>query len=115
VWYLDLFAGTNDYEAADAGGTAGHKEINRTNLTMAEIESRLELPIVTDQLELIRLRNLSPAFDGEMKVLDSPENRLHIAWEHPEATLRLEADLRNHGFTIYQDDGTGDRVVMSFE
>jgi sucrose phosphorylase len=115
VWYLDLFAGTNDYEAADAGGTAGHKEINRTNLTMAEIESRLDLPIVTDQLELIRLRNLSPAFDGEMKVLDCPENRLHIAWEHPEAKLRLEADLENHGFTIYQDDGTGDRVVMSFE
>ncbi len=32
VWYLDLFAGKNDYEAADNGGIAGHKEINRTTL-----------------------------------------------------------------------------------
>jgi sucrose phosphorylase len=70
---------------------------------------------VTDQLELIRLRNLSPAFDGEMKILDGPENRLHIAWEHVEAKVRLEADLESHGFTIWQDDGTGERVIMSFE
>ena len=34
VWYLDLFAGRNDYEAADRGGTGGHKEINRTTLKM---------------------------------------------------------------------------------
>ena len=26
VWYLDLFAGKNDYEAANRGGTGGHKE-----------------------------------------------------------------------------------------
>ena len=32
VWYLDLFAGKNDYVAADKGGTGGHKEINRTTL-----------------------------------------------------------------------------------
>ena len=32
VWYLDLFAGKNDYEALKRGGAGGHKEINRTNL-----------------------------------------------------------------------------------
>jgi sucrose phosphorylase len=31
IWYLDLFAGRNDYAAADLGGPAGHKEINRSN------------------------------------------------------------------------------------
>jgi sucrose phosphorylase len=30
IWYLDIFAGKNNYEAADNGGSAGHKEINRT-------------------------------------------------------------------------------------
>jgi len=39
VWYLDLFAGTNDYAAAKRGRTAGHKEINRTTLQIIDIES----------------------------------------------------------------------------
>ena len=41
VWYLDLFAGKNDYAAADNAGTAGHKEINRTTLTIDDIEAGL--------------------------------------------------------------------------
>ena len=41
VWYLDLFAGTNNYEAADRGGTGGHKEINRTTLEPGDIEEGL--------------------------------------------------------------------------
>ena len=53
VWYLDLFAGKNDYAAADNGGTGGHKEINRTALTMDDIEQGLGKPIVQDQLQLI--------------------------------------------------------------
>ena len=46
VWYLDLFAGKNDYAAADSGATAGHKEINRTTLTMNDIEQGLKRPVV---------------------------------------------------------------------
>jgi sucrose phosphorylase len=42
VLYLDLFAGKNDYLAADRGGAAGHKEINRTNLSLEAIETGLE-------------------------------------------------------------------------
>jgi sucrose phosphorylase len=113
VWYLDLFAGRNDYEAADNGGTAGHKEINRTNLSMEEIEARLELPIVRDQLELIRLRNTSPAFAGEMRILETEPHRLHITWRHPKATATLKADLRDHSFTVYQGDGATEEVLMS--
>ena len=44
VWYLDLFAGTNDYAAAERGRTAGHKEINRTTLKIIDIEVRTETP-----------------------------------------------------------------------
>ncbi|MBT8429686.1 MAG: glycosidase [Gammaproteobacteria bacterium] len=113
VWYLDLFAGRNDYEAADNGGTAGHKEINRTNLSTEEIEARLELPIVRDQLELIRLRNTSPAFAGEMRILETEPHRLHITWRHPKATATLKADLRDHSFTVYQGDGATEEVLMS--
>jgi sucrose phosphorylase len=115
VWYLDLFAGTNDYAAAERGRTAGHKEINRTTLKMIDIETGLQRPIVLDQLALIRLRNTSPAFAGEMKVFKTKSHRLHISWQHPEATLTLKANLRNHRFSVYQGDGTNEEVLMAFE
>ncbi|MDH3888876.1 MAG: glycosidase, partial [Gammaproteobacteria bacterium] len=116
VWYLDLFAGTNDYAAAKRGRTAGHKEINRTTLEIIDIELGLKRPIVRDQLKLIRLRNTSPAFDGEIKILKSKRHRLHITWQHPEATASLKADLRNSSFTVYQGNGKDeDEVYMSFK
>jgi len=115
VWYLDLFAGKNDYTAAALGRTAGHKEINRTTLTRTDIEAGLQRPVVLDQLELIRLRNTSPAFRGEMKIHDTEPHLLHIAWQHPQATTRLKADLRTHDFTVYLDEGAGEKVYLSFE
>lgn len=114
VWYLDLFAGTNDYAAVERGDTAGHKEINRTTLRIVNIESGLKRPIVLDQLELIRLRNTSPAFNGEMKILETEPHLLHISWRHPEVTLTLKADLSDHSFTVFQNDGDGEEALMSF-
>ncbi len=115
VWYLDLFAGTNDYAAAGMGRTAGHKEINRTTLKPVDIENGLKRPIVRDQLELIRLRNVSPAFDGELEIFATEPHRLHLTWRHPDATATLKADLRRHSFTVYQGDGMDGAVLMSFE
>jgi sucrose phosphorylase len=106
VWYLDLFAGKNDYEAADKGGIAGHKEINRTTLTLDDVETGLRRLIVRDQLDLIRMRNVSPAFEGEMKIFETEPHLLHITWRHRNATATLKADLRNHSFTVYEGDLT---------
>jgi len=113
VWYLDLFAGKNDYEAADKGGIAGHKEINRTTLTLDGVEAGLRLPVVRDQLELIRLRNVSPAFAGEIKIFETEPHLLHISWQHPKASATLKADLRNHSFTVYQGDGSMETPLMT--
>ncbi|MBT8130621.1 MAG: glycosidase [Gammaproteobacteria bacterium] len=114
VWYLDLFAGTNDYAAAKRGRTAGHKEINRTTLHMIDIENGLKRDIVKDQIALIRLRNTSPAFTGEMQLIDCEPHQLHIRWRHPDATTTLHADLHTHGFSVSQDTGNGEQVLMSF-
>ena len=115
VWYLDLFAGTNDYAAAKRGRTAGHKEINRTTLKKIDIETGLARPVVLDQLKMIRLRNTSSAFNGEIKIIETEPHLLHISWQHPEASAILKADLRNHNFTICTDNGAGEEVLMSFE
>jgi len=113
VWYLDLFAGTNDYAAAKRGRTAGHKEINRTTLSLSDVENGLERQIVKDQIGLIRMRNTSPAFTGKLKILEAKPSQLNLCWEHPDETLILKADLRNHSFVIYQGDESN--ILMAFE
>jgi sucrose phosphorylase len=114
VWYLDLFAGINDYAAAQRGRTAGHKEINRTTLSIADIELGLKRPVVRDQLELIRLRNVSPAFKGEMTIIESEPHLLHMHWQHTDATATLKANLRDHSFTVSQSNGSDEPVEMTF-
>ena len=114
VWYLDIFAGKNDYAAADKGGTGGHKEINRTTLTNNDIEQGLKQTVVRDQLELMRLRNTSPAFDGELTVINTDEHHLHLTWKHQECTATLNADLRDHNFSITQRESSNDESVMLY-
>ena len=105
VWYLDLFAGTNDYEAADRAGAAGHKEINRTNLSLAAIEERLDWDVVSDQIDMIRLRNTSSAFAGELEVTPTERHRLVLTWTNGDVSARLDADLETCSFTITHHDG----------
>lgn len=113
VWYLDLFVGANDDEAADRAGPGGHKEINRTNLTLDDIDRRLELRVVRRQLDLLRLRNTSPAFAGELTVEDSDGQRLVLEWTAPEAFARLEADLAAASFVVTHGDADRERSWSS--
>jgi sucrose phosphorylase len=53
VWYLDILRVKNNYEAADNGGSAGHKEINRTTLTKKDIVQGFKTNVVQKQLEII--------------------------------------------------------------
>mgnify|MGYP001814795841 CR=1 FL=1 len=114
VWYLDLFAGKNDYAAADRGGTGGHKEINRTTLSLADIENGLETDIVRDQLKLLRLRNTHPAFKGTLEIWPSESHRLHLTWRNDHHVAILEAGLRSHSFNVSHTDYAGNFSVMRF-
>ncbi len=114
VWYLDLFAGKNDYEAADRGEAGGHKEINRTTLKISDIEQGLSRIVVRDQLELMRLRNKSPAFDGELEIHESEESRLHLTWRHDDCVATLNADLCGYGFSVTHKGKACEEYVTSY-
>jgi len=114
VWYLDLFAGKNNYAAADKGGTGGHKEINRTTLTNQDIEEGLKRTVVQNQLTLLRLRNTSPAFNGNLVILDTDKHSLHMRWESNEFSATLFADLRDYKFKVTHKGKSGDEEVYSF-
>lgn len=100
VWYLDIFAGKNNYEAADNGGSAGHKEINRTTLSMQDIEQGLKRDVVQHQLDIIRLRNTSNAFSGQVEINDIEDSIIDIKWVNGSTIAHLKANLQTQGFTI---------------
>jgi sucrose phosphorylase len=114
VWYLDLFAGVNNYEAADMGGTGGHKEINRTTLEPHDIEHGLKRIVVRDQLELIKLRNASPAFYGQLDIHSSEEHVVRLTWTNGACTAALNADLLDFSFQVSHCDENGKETVLSY-
>ncbi|MBT8451321.1 MAG: glycosidase [Deltaproteobacteria bacterium] len=114
VWYLDLFAGRNDYRAADRGGAAGHKEINRTSLDMSRIDARMRRILVRDQLQLIRLRNNSKAFEGTLVLNASEEYELKMTWTNGDSTASLSANLFDFTFDVTHRDDDGTETRLSY-
>jgi len=100
IWYLDLFGGTNDHQAADAD-QGNHKEINRTNLTHEVIQEKLNTPLVQQQLELLNLRAQHPAFNGTLSISASSENHeFAMKWSDEQSWAMLEVNLDQTSFTI---------------
>lgn len=113
VWYLDLFAGKNNYEAADKGGSAGHKEINRTTLTMNAVEKGLKTPVVLNQLKIMRLRNTSPAFLGKLSINNTLDEELDLSWSFGKDSVQLKANLKTYNFTIdHTASGVAERLTF---
>ena len=134
VWYLDLFAGSNDYEAVKRAGAGGHKEINRTNFSQKDIESGLKKEVVKKQLEMLKFRKEFPAFgfDAEMEIRTKPAaqisdqaenafhfakipdeqmyNRIYITWKKDGYLARLSADLKAHTYRIQALDPSGNLI-----
>ena len=92
-------------------GAGGHKEINRSNLSAAEAAARLELPVVRDQLELLRFRNSSPVFTEDAAVsLLTDGSALGIRWTNSEGTARLRADFADCSFDVCVEDAAGSEI-----
>jgi sucrose phosphorylase len=102
VWYLDLFAGKNDHEAVARAGADGHKEINRTNLTVGDVEEGLRKPVVQKQLELLRLRNTHPAFGFDASLtIEKDGSILKLTWSKGASQISLEADFAEYEYQIH--------------
>ena len=110
VWYLDLFAGRNDLEAVRRAGPGGHKEINRTNLSLADCEARLSEPLGRAQLALLKLRNNSAAFspDAERSVSCSG-SKLTFVWRAGGEEAVLTADLADCSFAACVTDSVSNQ------
>lgn len=116
IWYLDLFAGKNDREAVGRAGAAGHKEINRTNLSCQALEDGLSREVVRKQLDLLRFRKEFPAFgfDAALSV-ENEGSRLRFVWKKDGCTAVLSADLMTAAFAVEGQDERGEQVFEMTE
>jgi sucrose phosphorylase len=107
IWYLDLMAGKNDYEAVKRAGPGGHKEINRTNLTLEQVQDQLKTDIVRKQLELLRFRNNHQAFgfDANLQIHECGQDQLKLTWSKDGHSATLEANLTDYTYRISTSDG----------
>ncbi len=104
VWYLDLFAGKNDHEAVKRAGAGGHKEINRTNLTVDQIKDAMDKDVVKKQLELLRFRNTCPAFGFDAKLDVTVDGTvMKFVWENDGHKATLNADFSDYSYTISEE------------
>lgn len=107
VYYVGLLAGPNDRDAVVRSGEG--RSINRHDFTHGEIQQALERPVVQRILDIVRLRNSHPAFDGLLSV-DSDGTRVRLAWTHGTDALSLDVDMATARFEI--TDGS-EAIVVS--
>ena len=104
VWYLDLFAGKNDYAAVERAGAGGHKEINRTNLSLDQIRERLSAEVVKEQLRLLSFRNTSKAFGFDAKLTIEQEGSIvTFIWENQGTRAVLAADFADASYKVSEE------------
>lgn len=113
IWYLDIFAGANDHEAVARAGKDGHKEINRSTLSLKDIEAGLKKEVVLNQLQIIRLRNTSKAFEGTVSFAKTTEEQIDISWTNAGEYAQLKANLITHDLSIHYSD-MGEEKILHF-
>jgi sucrose phosphorylase len=112
VYYVGLLAGENDLALVER--TRNGRDLNRHNYSLEEAEDALRAPVVQRLLALMRFRNAYPAFEGELTIGETPEDRLELTWRQGphEATARI--DLRDYATRIvYRDTESGDLREMA--
>jgi sucrose phosphorylase len=117
VYYAGLLAGENDLDAVARTGEG--RAINRHDYATGEIDAALQRPVVRRLLDLVRLRNTHPAFDGELTVTsdadagaggDADPRRLRLRWDHGEASVALDVDLVAGRATVVEGTPAGSAV-----
>ncbi len=98
VYYVGLLAGLNDLASVERSGEG--RAVNRHDYTRDEIDEALDTSVVRRLLDLVRLRNTHPAFDGTLQVDAGPGGALRLTWEHEGASCALAVDLVRGTFSI---------------
>ncbi len=107
VYYVGLLAGENDMDLL--ARTQVGRDINRHYFSREEVERAIHKPVVARLLDLIRLRNEHPAFDGAFNHSAAADHVLTLSWTAGEQWIRLEVDLKAKTGVIHHSTSTGEQ------
>ncbi len=108
VYYVGLLAGANDLDLLRRTGVG--RDVNRHYYTRAELQARLEAPVVRSLLDLIRFRNAHPAFGGDFQVHSSNSSSIGMEWRKQHDWARLDVDLAARHAVISHSDPSGNQT-----
>ena len=91
IYYVGLLAGENDHEAVERTGEG--RAINRHDYTAGEIQVALGRSVVRRVVDLVRLRNTHPAFDGDLHVDANNDHSVRLRWQRDDVVLSLDVDF----------------------
>ena len=87
------------------------RDINRHYFTGAELEKRLKAPVVRSLFDLIRFRNVHPAFAGEFQLPSSDDCSIAMEWRKDSNWARLDVDLTVRKAVISYSGHAGDQTI----
>ena len=91
IYYVGLLAGENDHDAVDRTGEG--RAINRHDFTGDQVQMALDRPVVTRVVDLVRLRNTHPVFEGEVCVETDDDRSIRLRWQNGGEALALDVDF----------------------
>lgn len=110
IYYVGLLAGANDVNLLEK--TKVGRDINRHFYTLDEIKSNIERPVVQRLFNLMRFRNNCDAFLGELTILDSENDILHLRWDYNEIYAIAYIDLTNYTAKVEHNNYLGEVIVF---
>jgi sucrose phosphorylase len=113
VYYAGLLAARNDMALLRETGVG--RDINRPYMSIADIVSGIERPVVQYLLALITFRNNHPAFSGTFHLDPSDDHELNIRWVSDEAAIEATLDVVDRTFDLRLTEGTGRTTVTSWD
>ncbi|HGI5476825.1 TPA: sucrose phosphorylase, partial [Streptococcus pyogenes] len=111
IYYVGLFAGENDIALLESSKEG--RNINRHYFTKEEVAQEVERPIVEKLLNLLKWRNISPAFDLEGSISIETPTETSIQIIRKDATGQhnavLFADTANKNYVITEN---GNEIIL---
>ncbi|MNO20078.1 Sucrose phosphorylase [compost metagenome] len=106
IYYVGLLAGVNDIELLE--NTKEGRNINRHYYTKEEIDHEVQRPVVQELFKLLKFRNSSRAFDGNIEVEQVNDHHLIITWTNEGTEAKLDANLLTKEFKITERANAGE-------
>jgi sucrose phosphorylase len=88
------------------------RDINRHYYDHDEVLKALDKPVVVRLLDLIRLRNTHPAFQGQFQHASTADHLMTLTWTAANAHARLEVGLARQTGAIFFSGATQEECMV---